>query len=57
MSVCLVQGVACPELITVFVDLRALRNDRVTFMENDILCFVVSAKVGTGLILYYEESG
>jgi len=53
--VCLSQGAACPEPSTVFVDLRALRNDRVTLVEKGSphsLCLMESGKVGQDLLSY-----
>ena len=45
------QGAACPDPTMVFVDLRALRNDRVTLVEKGSphsLCLMESGKVGFG---------
>ena len=56
--VCSSQGAACPEPSTVFVDLRALRNDRVTLVEKGSphsLCLMESGKVGRDLLSYYQE--
>ena len=42
------QGAACPDPTMVFVDLRALRNDRVTLVEKGSphsLCLMESGKV------------
>ena len=45
------QGAACPDPTMVFVDLRALRNDRVTLVEKGSphsLCLMESGKVRYG---------
>jgi hypothetical protein len=46
--ICL-QGASSPDPSTVYVDLRALRNDRVTLVEKgspNSLCIMESGKVG-----------
>ena len=48
LPVCL-QGASSPDPSTVYVDLRALRNDRVTLVEKGSphsLCLMESGKVG-----------
>jgi len=43
-----VQGASSPDLCSVYVDLRALRNDRVTLVEKgspQSLCLMESGKV------------
>ena len=48
------QGASSPDLSTVYVDLRALRNDRVTLVEKGSphsLCLMESGKVGLILVI------
>lgn len=50
-----VQGASCPEPSTVYVDMQALRNDRVTLVEKgspNSLCLMESGKVRTQVMLY-----
>ena len=49
--VCCLQGASSPEPSTVYVDLRALRNDRVTLVERGCphsLCVMESGKLLPG---------
>lgn len=50
VCVCFLQGASCPEPSTVYVDMQALRNDRVTLVEKgspNSLCLMESGKVCT----------
>ncbi|KAH9498576.1 DIP2 disco-interacting protein 2 C [Bulinus truncatus] len=51
IGICL-QGASCPETTTVYVDMRALRNDRVTLVEKGSphsLCLLESGKLLPGV--------
>lgn len=51
VGICL-QGASCPETTTVYVDMRALRNDRVTLVEKGSphsLCVLESGKLLPGV--------